>query len=116
MGNQLSVIRDWPARFACAEWCVHLLAQQCDVCTTTLERYFREHFHVCPKEWIRTERMRRARELLADGASVKETAAALGYAGQHHFSAAFKKFHGYPPRELPLAVRKQLAGLAAMHL
>ena len=25
-------------------------------------------------------------------------------------------FHGRPPRELPLAVRKQLAGLAAMHL
>jgi hypothetical protein len=25
-------------------------------------------------------------------------------------------FHGRPPRELPLAVRKQLAGLAAMRL
>ena len=98
MRNQLAVILDWPARFARAGWCVHLLAQQCDVCATTLERHFRDHFHVCPKEWIRTERMRRAGELLVDGGRVKETATVLGYANQHHFSAAFKKFYGYPPR------------------
>ena len=41
--------------------------------------------------------MRCARELLADGTSVKETAALLGYQNQHHFSFAFKKKHGYAP-------------------
>jgi len=36
--------------------------------------------------------------MLANRYRVQETATALGYASQHHFSAAFRKHHGYPPR------------------
>ncbi|NNM67190.1 MAG: response regulator [Spirochaetales bacterium] len=42
-------------------------------------------------------RMSKARELLREGASVKETAASLGYADANYFSRLFKKWEGVPP-------------------
>ena len=42
--------------------------------------------------------------MLRDGSSVKETAAQLGYKYPHHFSRAFKKQHGFCPRNLGLCV------------
>jgi two-component system response regulator YesN len=42
-------------------------------------------------------RMSKARELLREGSSVKETAASLGYADANYFSRLFKKWEGVPP-------------------
>ena len=42
-------------------------------------------------------RMSKAKELLREGSSVKETAASLGYADANYFSRLFKKWEGVPP-------------------
>ena len=44
-------------------------------------------------------RMREADRLLSLGYTVKEAAAAIGFKTQNYFSAAYKKWAGYPPSE-----------------
>ncbi len=90
-------ITDWPERAAGALWCITTLAANCNASISTLERHFHETLHQCPRDWLNTERQRRARELLCGNVSVKETAILLGYKSQHHFSFAFRKHHGHPP-------------------
>jgi len=97
MSRQLQATANWPERAAGVHWCVATLAKQLHVSVSTLERFFHEAMKQCPREWINAERMRRARELLCDHSSVKETAMLLCYQSQHSFSLAFKKYHGYPP-------------------
>ena len=97
MSNGLLGMTGWPTRAADANWCITTLAKNCHVSISTLERHFQEAMRQCPRDWLNDERMRRARELLCDHTSVKETAILLGYKKQHHFSLAFKKHHGYPP-------------------
>lgn len=80
-------------------WCVATLAKNSGVSVSALERFFKLKFGKCPHEWMEGERLRSAPEKLAGGLSVKETATATGYKNQHHFSAAFKRVHGYPPKE-----------------
>ena len=75
---------DWAARATAAGWCVNALSAQCNVSVSGLERYFHDTKGQCPREWLNDERMRQAGE--------------LGYHGQHGFSLAFKKHHGYPPK------------------
>lgn len=98
MSRLLRNIKDWPERIGRAKWCVAILAKECKVSISTLERYFKETMLKTPHEWMNEEFMRPAREFLAKGLSVKETANELDY-NQHHFSLAFKKHHGYPPSE-----------------
>jgi AraC-like DNA-binding protein len=93
----LKGIENWPARAAGASYCVYRLAEQCRVSTRTLDRFFEEKFGLPPWDWLHEERMKRARELLVDGSTVKETAVILGYRDPSHFSRDFKKHHGYPP-------------------
>ena len=89
---------DWAARATAAGWCVNELSAQCNVSVSGLERYFHDTKGQCPRDWLNDERMRQAGELLRSGMSVKEAAGELGYHGQHGFSLAFKKHHGYPPK------------------
>lgn len=107
MSRRLRTINDWPERAALVRWCVTTLAKDCGVSISTLERYFRETMGTGPYDWLNTERMRRARELLQDDSSVKETASELGFKTAQHFSLAFKKYHGYPPSGFLDLLRRQ---------
>lgn len=105
MSARLGRITDWLERAQRANWCIATLAKDCGMSLSTLERHFQVTMGQCPREWLNAERMRWARELLCDNASVKETASRLGYLNQHHFSFAFKKHHGHPPSRHEREVR-----------
>ena len=68
------------------------------VAPATLKALFRRHAGISPRAYALRRRMERARALLEAGASVKETAAGLGYRHANDFSRAFARFHGRPAR------------------
>ncbi len=68
--------------------------------TSFLSHNFPLEFGMPLKEYIRRERMEKAKQLLQKGASVKETARELGYYDEFHFSKEFKRFYGQPPSAL----------------
>ena len=87
------------------------LSQHADECVTLsdvahaigrsvsfLSHRFRPAFGVSFKQYQLDRRMRRARELLASGLSVKATAARMGFSDAFNFSRAFKRHWGAPPR------------------
>jgi AraC-like DNA-binding protein len=99
MGCRLERITDWPKRVAPANWCVHTLAAQCRVSVSTLERFIRREFGICPHRWLMELRLQHAGNRLVQGFTVKETAFEAGFKDPHHFSRDFKKHYGYPPSQ-----------------
>ncbi|MCK6489205.1 MAG: helix-turn-helix transcriptional regulator, partial [Planctomycetes bacterium] len=62
-----------------------------------LPELFRVQLGTSVRRYLLHLRVRRARELLAGGASVTATAEACGFAGIHAFSRAFHRATGIPP-------------------
>lgn len=62
-----------------------------------LYRIFISRFGVSPKGYLMRERMKRAKELLKEGNSVKNTAYMVGYRDEFNFSKAYKKYYGTAP-------------------
>lgn len=73
------------------------LAAMVDRSTSFLSHNFPLEFGMPLKEYIRKERMAKAKDLLKKGASVKETASELGYYDEFHFSKEFKRHFGKSP-------------------
>ena len=71
------------------------------ISASTLQRAFREHFGISPKQYLTRLRMNRALELLTlCELSVKDIAFACGFTDEKYFSRAFKKAYGYPPSQI----------------
>lgn len=67
---------------------------------TTLQRVFKEIFGISISDYARDIAMSAAREYLGDlNLSVAEVADALGYEHHSNFTAAFKKYYGYSPKD-----------------
>lgn len=62
-----------------------------------LHRLFRDEVGVPPHEYVTRLRIRRACELLASGASVTETATAVGFGSPGHFATVFRRRLGVSP-------------------
>ena len=73
------------------------LAREAGMSHPKLNRCFRELYGMTVFEYLRNERLLRAREMLDQGLNVTETAYAVGYDSISHFSKAFKTRFGTSP-------------------
>lgn len=91
------VAREWLLASLDREVTLVELASQVHLSPFHLHRLFRSVAGVPPHEFLVRARMRRALELLAEGCSVTDVAAATGYATPSGFSSAFKRRVGVAP-------------------
>lgn len=75
------------------------LAALAGVDARSFTRLFRRETGYAPFGYLTARRMERAKSLLKDGASVTETAAAVGYANPAKFASAFRRWVGLSPSE-----------------
>lgn len=66
-------------------------------------RHFRRIFDaslgICPKKYVKSERMVSARRLLRGGQSIKEVAEALGFNAQKDFYREFQEYYELAPTD-----------------
>ncbi len=70
------------------------LARRCHLSPTHFRRLFKLRTGASPKTWMAALRMTRAKELLAGGGSIKDTAARLGFRDVFHFMRCFRRVTG----------------------
>lgn len=75
------------------------VAKHAAMSARTLQRRLRDEIHMTFGEFLRSARMLRAMELLADGRQVTETSFDVGYSNMAAFSTAFRKFTDMTPTE-----------------
>jgi AraC-like DNA-binding protein len=76
------------------------LARACGLSVSHFHREFREWTGYAPLEYQRWQKVIRARELLAAGRlTIKEVAAAVGFADPYHFSRVFRQLDGLSPSQ-----------------
>ena len=73
------------------------LAREAGMSHPKLNRCFRHVYGMTVFQYLRNERLNRAREMLDQGFNVTETAYAVGYESISHFSQSFKKRFGASP-------------------
>lgn len=64
-----------------------------------LERIFKFHTGLSPKRFSEVGRFMKATHMLNSGCTLTDTAFALGYADQSHFSRAIKRYSNLTPRQ-----------------
>jgi AraC-like DNA-binding protein len=96
MNTKFKHIKNWEELGKQANWSVGKVAISCKVSIRTLERHFLKNMGRTPKKWLAEQRQKKARELLADGASIKETAALLDYKHPSHLTNDLKKMEILP--------------------
>lgn len=79
-------------------WTIAELARHAGVSRRSFTAQFHRFYGVSASEYLRTNRLKSAREaLLHQGLSVTEAAYAVGYANPANFSTAFRRQFGYAP-------------------
>lgn len=73
------------------------LAALCHLSAPAVEKTVKNYSGFGAMHYFNTIKMRKAGELLCRGASVKETAFAVGFSDPNYFSARFRKWAGVPP-------------------
>lgn len=74
-----------------------LLADHLKVRPDNASRLFRQIMGTGYTEYIKTRKLKRAEELMAQGRSVKDTAEMLGYSSAQYFIKVFKESYGVTP-------------------
>lgn len=69
---------------------VSSLAQACGMSTSHFIRRFKAAFQLSPGHYLQDQRVKGARQLLAQGVALAEAAHAMGFADQAHMQRAFK--------------------------
>lgn len=73
------------------------LAEKAGLSPDYLSHLFKKETGLCLHEYIVNERLTEAESLLAEGKKPREIAYTLGFAGQSHFTEAFKRKYGTTP-------------------
>jgi AraC family transcriptional regulator, transcriptional activator FtrA len=97
-GRTVSEVMDWARKRLDEPFAVGLLAARAAMSERTLLRRFQASVGLSPADWLRRERMYRARELLesADG-KLSDISEQCGYRSLETFRAAFKRIVGTSP-------------------
>lgn len=74
-----------------------LVASRLNISEVYLRRLFVKYSGVPTWKYIRKIRLEKARQLLSDNMSVKNTAAMTGFSDVYSFSRAYSGYFGYPP-------------------
>ena len=98
MKSKLYHIKNWQELAKEARWSRKACALLCGTCVRTLQRKFLKTSGKSPKDWLRDERMKHARELTEKGCPTAYAAKALGYANAGNFIRAFHKYWGASPQ------------------
>ena len=98
----ISAIKSAPERW----WTVEELVEISGMSYGRLRRCFIARTGVCPKNYIEQFKMHRAAELLHNGNSITDTAAALGYRTAYHFSSRFRMHFGTSPGHFRLKIKR----------
>jgi AraC-like DNA-binding protein len=86
------------------------LAAQLGVSRFHLSRSFSREFGLSITDMLTTIRMEHAREMLSSGEySIKQVAAAVGYANGHYFAKVFRRVSGLTPSEFQLMIAERAA-------
>jgi AraC-like DNA-binding protein len=93
VGRALTLLHARPAH----PWTLEDLAREVGVSRSSLADRFLHLVRHPPMQYLAQWRMQVAAGLLANGGSLAETAAQVGYASEAAFSRAFKKIVGEPP-------------------
>ena len=87
--------------FCDVDFSIERICEQGFISASSLQRKFRRHFEMSPKQYLMRLRMNKALELLIQGErSVKEIALSCGFSDEKYFSRAFKSKYGYPPSRI----------------
>jgi len=63
-------------------------------------RVFKNSVGLTPYQYILTQRIHKAKDLVLNGSSLGDAGLEVGFNDQSHFIRSFKKLHGYSPKEL----------------
>ena len=74
-----------------------------------VNRIFQRAFGLAPHAYLNAARIRRACELMRNGAPIAEAATAAGFADQAHLSRRFKRIYGVTPGRWLRAMRTETA-------
>ncbi len=76
---------------------IDTLCTKLDVSPRHFRRLFSSALGICPKKWLKSERMVFARNLLRGGMSIKEVSEQLGFAAQKEFHREFREYYSLAP-------------------
>jgi AraC-like DNA-binding protein len=94
-------VREWIEANLAQPISLGILARQAGVSIAALQRQFNTVYGTTVFGYLRTRRLRRARELLeCEGKSVSEAAYDAGYKNPANFATAFKRHFGISPKQL----------------
>ncbi|QKF81323.1 AraC family transcriptional regulator [Halarcobacter ebronensis] len=63
-------------------------------------RVFKNSIGITPHQFILSQRVQKARELIVKGEQLNQVASTVGFSDQSHFIKNFKRIYGYVPSEL----------------
>lgn len=90
---------------------VAALASACNLSVSALERRFRKHLDKTPHQYINEVRLTHARQMLLEtDRPVGSIALETGFADHSHFTRAYKRHFGEPPRATRSASRRPATG------
>jgi AraC-like DNA-binding protein len=78
-------------------WTITAMASMASLSRSRYIERFRDLVGVAPGRYISAARLDAARDLLADGRSIREVSRSVGYTSEQAFSRAFSRHHGMPP-------------------